>query len=167
MRRPTPPRVAAQTVVLLLIVLAILAGIGWWLFYSRRQGEETAKAFAREAAVQLAMRHNVKFLARSLGREAQVRYPPSFRERLLSHLRRLGLATGVDIEGQVTFTSHFFEPRGQFRARLNYPTMYADLDIAVSNPYAWWQIDYLNLTWYPPPESRPAPAALETPAPGL
>lgn len=154
-----------QVVVLLVIVLAVLGGGAWWLFVAKRQSEEGARAFAREAATRLALHFDQKFLDVRLGREAQVSYPPSFRERLLNRLRQLGVpAQEIELEGEVTFTSHFFEPKGQFRARLNYPTKPAYLDLTVSNRQTW-QIDRLNLTWDPTPVATPEPALAISPTP--
>ena len=166
MKTPTPSRPSGQIVVLLLILLAIFGGGAWWLTISKRQSETGARAFAREAAARLALRFDQKFLDQRLGPEAQVRFPPSFRERLFNHMRELGVPTPeIELDGSVRFTSYFFEPEGQFRARLNYPTKPAYLDLTVSHPHALWQIDYLNFTWDPTPLPTPEPAPVLSPAP--
>ena len=159
MKKNPSVRQAGQVIVLILIVLALLGGGAWWLFNSKRQSEGEARAFAQQAAERMALQFDRKFLDQHLGLEAQVQFPPSFRERLLNRLRDLGVpAPQIDLEGKVTFTSRFFEPRGQFRARLMYPEKPAFLDLAVSRPHALWQIDYLNLTYVPTPTPTPTPS---------
>ena len=152
-------RERGQVIVLILIVLALIGGGAWWLFTSKRQSETDARVFAQQAAERMAIQFDRKFLDQHLGPEAQVQFPPSFRERLLNHLRELGVPSPqIDLEGKVTFTSRFFEPSGQFRARLMYPEKPAFLDLAVSRPHAHWQIDYLNLTYVPTPTPTPEPS---------
>lgn len=136
---------------MLLIVLAVLAGIGWFLFASKQKSEAAAKAFVQEAATRLAFQFDRKFLDVHLASDAQTRYPPSFRERFFDRLRALGVPAGpVEVEGKVHFTSYFFQPAGQLRARLNYSAAPAYIDFHVSHPNAWWQINNLNLTWTRP-----------------
>jgi hypothetical protein len=159
LRKNPGVRESGQVIVLILIVLALVGGGVWWLFTSKRQSEEDARAFAQQAAQRLAIQFDRKFLDQRLGPEAQVQFPPSFRERLLNHLRDLGVpAAQIDLDGRVTFTSRFFEPNGQFRARLMYPEKPAFLDLIVSHPHALWQIDYLNLTYVPTPTPTPEPS---------
>jgi hypothetical protein len=52
----------------------------------------------------------------------------------------------MNIEEQVTFESHFFEPKGYFTAHLFYPTSAATMQIAVSHPVGKWQLDNLTFT---------------------
>ncbi|MFN2508974.1 MAG: hypothetical protein ABR589_09400 [Chthoniobacterales bacterium] len=150
---------SGQAVVLLIIVLAILGGITWWLFSSKKQNESGAREFGRETVTRLAFQQDRKFLDRSLGDDARIHYPPSFRELLFARFRQLGTPSGeIDFQGDVTFTSRFFEPKGTFRAQINYPNgLPAFLDVGVSMPKGWWQIDYLNLTWNPAPAPPPPP----------
>jgi hypothetical protein len=152
-------REGGQVLVLFLIVLAVLGGIGWWLFTSRDQSGQAARAFAREAGLKLGREHDQKFLDVHIGPEVQTRYPPSYRERLLTKLRGLGVASDdVQVEGDVAFTSHFFSPHGRFKVLLGYPdTRKAELYLVVSNPHPWWQIDEINLVWYPPATGAGAP----------
>ena len=156
---------AGQAVVLLLVLVAIVAGIGWWLYSARQQSEREAQAFAREAATRFAVHFDMKFLNSHLGREAQTKYPPSFRERFFNRLRQLGSPSGPpEVEGRVMFTSQFFQPVGEFSCRLHYPNAPAIIAMAISRPMGRWQIDYLNLTWTPPGDPAAQPAEMD-PAP--
>ena len=160
----TSRRARGQAIVLLIILLAILGGGYWWLVDSARKSEAEARAFARDTVTRMAIQFDRKFVDSHFASEAQVQFPPSFRERMLYNLRELGVpAADFEMDGQVMYTSHFFDPRGQFRAPLKYPTKSAELDVAVSQPHGWWQIDNLNLTWNAGP-AAPVPAPLASPA---
>jgi hypothetical protein len=50
-------------------------------------------------------------------------------------------AQPIRIDENVTWESHFFEPKGFFTAHLNYPTQNATLQISVSHPVGKWQVD--------------------------
>ena len=148
-----------------LIVLMLLAGLGWWLFSARESRAQEAKAFVREVAARLAFDLDRKVLDVRLNREAQVRYPPSFRDRLIDRLRGFGRPTGdIEVKGDVVFTSYFFEPSGLLRAALTYPQMRVYLDLTVSQRHMRWQIDTINLSWEPIADA-PQPA-VPVPPPG-
>ena len=135
---------------MLLVVVALLVALGWWLFSARAKRAEEAKTFVRHVATRLAFDFDRKVLDVHLGREAQVRYPPSFRDRLLDKLRAFGRpANEIGVRGDVVFTSHFFQPSGLLRAELVYPETRVYIDMTVSHPQMWWQIDTLSLMWEP------------------
>ena len=161
---------SGQVLVLLIILLAILGGGYWYLAQSKQANEKAARAFAQEAAMHIVMQHDDRFLARAIAPEAQITYPPSWRWRLFTQLQGLGTpAPNIDLDGQVRFTSGFFEPRGDFHAKINFPDGPAVLDLQVSHPRALWQIDAINLTWTPKatptPSPTPVPSVQPTPSP--
>lgn len=159
--------VAGQAIVMVVILLAILGGGYWWLLHSKKTSEQEAHDFAEMAASRLARQFDPKFLDQYLGQDAQLRFPPSFRSRLIIWLRELGVASeDIDVQGTVTYTSQFFQPVGQFRAHLKYPTRAADLDLTVSSPKGWWQIDSIALTYEPTPTPAPTPVAIVPPVAG-
>ena len=150
---------------MILILLAIVGGICWWLYYSRDKSERDARAFAEEAATRLAFHCDDNFLKVRLGHEARVTYPPSFRERFFTRVRTLGTPSGTpECNGEVRFTSQFFQPAGEFMCRVTYPHAPATISFAISRPNGWWQIDYLNLTYTPPGDPAVQPAEV-APAP--
>lgn len=154
-----------EIIVLLLILLAILGGGFWYLWSSKRANENAARDFAGEVTERIVLRGDQRFLDLRLSPEAQTAYPPSWRERLFAHLRELGTpSTTLDVHGQTTFTSHFFDPHGHFRVRIVYPENPAYLDLEVSHPRALWQIDTINLIWTP---SSPIPTPSPTAAPTI
>ena len=144
----------------MLILVALGAAIAWWLTVSRQKSEEQAKGFAREVATRLAVDLDRKFLDRVIAPERVAKYPPSFRDRVIEKFRGFGRPTGpVELEGDVVFTSGFFNPAGTFRAKLTYPQMPAVLYLMVSRPKGWWQIDEMNISWTPPAATQ-APTEL-------
>ena len=153
-------------VALLVIVLLLLGGIVWWLYSSRGDAERNARIFATEVTKRVAINYDEKFLHTHLSPEAQIQYLKSWRDRLLDRLREFGVpAQPLDVQGDVSFTSYFFDPKGTFRTPLNYPTMSAQLELGISRGMTVWQVDMINLTWNPPPTPTPAPTPVPTPTP--
>ena len=160
------PRERGQAAVLVLIVVALIIGVAWWLITSRQQSEAEAKNFVREAATRLAFDLDRKFLDRVIAPEQVAKYPPSFRDRVIQKFRGFGRPTGaVEVEGDLFFTNYFFLPSGNFRAKLNYPTTPVVLYLAISRPKGWWQINELNISWEQPPPPPPPAAEEITPVP--
>ena len=140
----------AEGLVLVIVILAVLGGIAWYLYSSRRNSEKEAWAYAREVAEHIALQRDARFIDLNLSSQAQVEMPPSFRERILTKLGELGVPDKrMNITGHVTFSSYFFEPHGSFRAEINTPMTPVYLDMSISPSHGPWQIDALNLTWNP------------------
>ena len=155
-----------QAIVLVLVLIAAGAGIVWWLFTARQQSEVEARAFARDAARRMAFDLDRKFLDRVIAPDQVTKYPPSFRDRIIDKLRGFGRPSGeVELDGEVLFTSHFFQPTARFRARVTYPQSPVDLYLAVSRPKGWWQIDDMNVSWEQPPPPPPPPLEIASPSP--
>ena len=105
-------------VALLVIVLLLLAGIVWWLYSSRQDAEKNARIFANEVVKRVAVNYDEKYLHVKLSPDAQIQYLKSWRDRLIDRLREFGVpAQPIDLQGDVAFTSYFFDPHGTFRAR--------------------------------------------------
>ena len=146
---------------LAIVLVAIVGGLAWWLFASREQSEAEAKNFVRETATRLAFDLDRKFLDRVIAPEQVAKYPPSFRDRVIGKFRAFGRPNdaAVEVEGDLFFTNYFFQPRGNFRAKLTYPTTPVVLYLSISRPKGWWQIDEMNISWEQPPP--PVPPAAE------
>jgi hypothetical protein len=152
-------------IVFLVIVGVLVAGVVWWLYSSRQDAVKKSRAFAAEVVTHVAVNFDEKYLHVHLSPEAQVNYLQSWRERFIARLRELGVPSQpIEVKGDVTFTSQFFDPRGTFRAELKYPTTSAYIDVEVSRGMTVWQVDKIDLTWTPPPTPTPAPV-LATPTP--
>ena len=140
----------AEGLVLVIVILALLGGASLWLISSRRSTEKEAWDYAREVAEHILLQRDARFVDRNLSYRAQIEMPPSFRERILAKLAELGPPDkNIQLTGKVHFTSYFFEPNGQFRAKINSANSPVYLDMAVSPSHGPWQIEALNLTWTP------------------
>jgi hypothetical protein len=151
------------------IVLLLLGGIVWWLNSSRQDAQKNARIFVTEVAKRVAINYDEKYLHVHLSPDAQKTYLRSSRDRLLDRLREFGALTQpIEVQGDVVFTSYFFDPHGQFHALLKYPAGPAQLDIDISRGMTVWQVDAISLSAVPPVAATPAPApvaASPTPTP--
>jgi len=146
---------------LFVILLLILGGIVWWLYSSRQDAQKSAQRFAMEVARRVAVNYDEKYLHVNLSPDAQKTYLKSARARLLERLREMGVpAQPIEVEGEVFFTSYFFDPRGTFHAKLKYPTTSAQLDMDISRGMTVWQVDSIILPWTPSQTSTPPPASV-------
>ena len=153
-------------VALLVIVLLLLGGIVWWLYSARQDAGKNARIFATEVAKRVAISYDEKFLHVHLSPDAQKTYLRSSRDRLLDRLRDFGvLAQPIEVQGDVAFTSYFFDPHGTFHAQLKYPTGSAQLDMDISRGMTVWQVDSINLSGNALPTPIPAPTPVVTPTP--
>lgn len=154
----------------LVIILLILGGIAWWLYSTRQNAEKGIRTFAAEFTKRTVVNHDGRYLNLYLSPGAQAQYLPSWRDRLIERLREFGVpAEPIQIDGDVSFTSQFFDPHGLFRAQLKYPTTSAQLELGISRGMTMWQVDTVDLTWTPPPVPTPTPGvgpeASPTPTP--
>lgn len=126
----------------IVIIIVVLIGAGaWWLFSTKHTAEKEAREFANEAIQRLAVQHDLIFLESRLGPNAKMDLSPPNQRNLIETLTQLGVPAQIQVDGQVTFESQFFEPRGFFTAHLNYPARPGVLEIAVSHPVGRWQLD--------------------------
>ena len=131
-----------------LVALLLLLGVGLWLLYSYRNGMRAEGiAFGKEAVQRIAIQHDAAFLANSLSPQAKLDLPPMAQQEMMTRLNQLGAPVGpVDVKGDVTFQSQFFEPRGNFYADVNYPTGPMRIDLNTSHPVGRWQIDTIGVS---------------------
>ena len=135
-------KLSGQILVVLIIVL-VLIGIGyWWLDSNKRQMAQEGNQFGKQVIQELIMQHNVKFFADHLSPAMRLQYPPSAQQDLMTQLDKLGTPVSPpNVEGEILFQSHFFDPNGNFHAHINYPTRGADINVSISHPVGRWQID--------------------------
>ena len=138
---------SGQILVLVIIVLVLFGIAYWWLDSNKRQMAQEGRQFGRQVIQELVMQHNIKFFADHLSPAMRLQYPPSAQQDLITQLDKLGAPLSPpDVQGDIVFQSHFFEPNGNFHAKINYPTRGADINVAVSHPVGRWQIDEINFT---------------------
>ena len=140
-------KLSGQILVVIIIVL-VLIGIGfWWLFSNKQQMATEGNEFGRKVIQEVVMQHNVKFFADHLSPAMRLQYPPSAQQDLMTQMDRLGTPLSApDVQGEIQFQSHFFEPNGNFHARINYPARGAEINVSVSHPVGRWQIDEIAFT---------------------
>jgi hypothetical protein len=133
-------------VVLLILVFIALFG-WWWLDSNKKTMAKEGREFGRKVIQELVVQHNVKFFADHLSPSMRLQYPPSAQQDLMTRMDRLGNPVAPpDVQGDIQFQSYFFEPNGDFQARINYPARSAEFRISVSRPVGRWQIDFVDFT---------------------
>ena len=133
---------SGQILVIVIIVLVLIGAGFWWLFSNKEAMAKEGRAFGREAVQRIAVQHDLNFFASHLSPEARLQFPPSAQQDFIGRIQKLGTPAGsVDVQGDITFQSQFFEPRGNFHARINYPARGAEINVAISHPVGRWQID--------------------------
>ncbi|MFN2621269.1 MAG: hypothetical protein ABR611_00335 [Chthoniobacterales bacterium] len=160
MKTSNRSRIRAEGAVPIVIILvALIAGIVWFLYSSRKDADRDAHKFASELVNKVAVDFNDQYLHVHLSPEGQRTYLPSVRERMFARLREFGpLAKPPDVKGNVAFSSGFFDPHGQFTADLTYSNFTAKLEMDISRG-AMWQVEQITLTGSPPPTPTPVPSA--------
>ena len=142
---------SGQVLVVLIIMLGLIGVGAWWLFSSKQTMAKEGREFGREAIQRLAVQHDLGFFSSRLSPQARLEYPPSAQQDFIARLQQFGTPVGpLDVQGDIQFQSQFFEPRGNFHARVNYAARGAQIDISISHPVGRWQID--SLSFVPDPE---------------
>jgi hypothetical protein len=141
---------SGQILVIVIIVLVLLGIAYWWLDSNKRQMAQEGRQFGKQMIQELVVQHNVKFFSDHLSPAMRLQYPPSAQQDLMTRLDKLGTpASPPDVQGDVQFQSHFFEPNGNFHAHINYPTRGADINVSISHPVGRWQVDDIAFTAEP------------------
>jgi hypothetical protein len=133
---------SGQVIVILIIALG-LVGVGfWWLFSNKQEMAREGKQFAKDAVQRIAVQRDANFFASRLSPQARMNFAPSAQQEFFLDIAKLGAPVGaIDVQGDIEFNSQFFEPHGNFHARINYPARYADINLLISHPVGRWQID--------------------------
>jgi hypothetical protein len=149
-----------------IILLALLGGVAWFLYSSRRDADRNARDFANQIVQTMAVNYDGRFLNNHMTPQAQANYIPSWRDRMVGFLKGFGpMSKPIETKGDVQFSSVAFDPRGSFQSVLTYPTMNATLKMTVVRGMNDWQVDEIELTWNPPPTPTPAPTVAAPPSP--
>lgn len=139
---------SGQLLVIVFILVAIIGGGFWYLYSNKAAMDKDCRAFGKEAVERLAVNHDLQFFGERLGLQAKLEYPPSQQKYIIEKLTELGTPSQpIPIESTVTFESNFFEPKGYFIAKLNYPSRPATFEIATSHPAGIWHIDHVELKY--------------------
>jgi hypothetical protein len=142
---------SGQVLGIVIIVLALIGAGFWWLFSNKQTMAKEGREFGREAVQRVFVQHDLAFFSSHLSPEARRQFPPSAQQDLFTRIDKLGTPVGpVDVQGDIVFQSQFFEPRGNFHARINYPARGAEVNVSISHPVGRWQID--DIAFVPEPE---------------
>jgi len=165
-------------IIAILVILLGLAAVGfWWLNSNKQQMSKDGLAFAQETLQRIVVQHDLNFFGSHLSPQARMNFPVSAQQEFMNEIVQMGAPVGaIDLQGKIEFQSQFFEPQGNFHARINYPVKYADFDLAISHPVGRWQIDTIGFVKQAeqpgsapaaapaaPPPAAPAPAATAAP----
>ena len=152
-----PRSKSSGQVVVILVILLVLLGIGyWWLNSTKQETAKEGKEFANEAVQKIVVQHDINFFGSHLSPQARMNFPASAQTEFMNEIVRLGAPVRpVDVQGKIEFNSQFFEPHGSYHARIYYPARYADMDLTISHPVGRWQIDEIAFL---PQREQPAPA---------
>ena len=135
-------KLSGEGLVVVFIVLAIVAGIWWYLYSTKAATERECRVFGHDVINRLVVDHDKAVLDNELSPEMKIKFPPSAKELTMQHLAQIGVPQQpIQIDDNITFDSYFFSPHGFFTAHLNYPGQGLLLQIAISHPVAKWQID--------------------------
>src|SRR4030095_9610786 len=133
---------SGQIVVILSIVVVVLFIGYWWLYSNKQKMAQEGSAFGKEAIQKIAVQHDVNFFGSHLSPQARIQFPPSAQQEFIGRIGKFGSPVGnVDVQGDVVFQSQFFEPRGNFHARIQYPTRGAEINVSISHTVGGWHID--------------------------
>jgi hypothetical protein len=157
-------------VVAVLVIVLLLLGVGYWFLYSNKESmAKEGRAFGKETVQRIVVQRDINFFNAHLSPQARMNFPPSTQQEFMNEIAKLGQPVGaVDVKGDITFQSQFFEPSGSFQARINYPASGANFTTTISHPVGRWQIDDIafmpdRAQLAPPP--APAPPSAPAPAP--
>jgi hypothetical protein len=139
---------SGQVIVILIIVLALVGAGFWYLNSNKQEMANEGKQFARDAVQRIVVQRDINFFNSRLGPAAHMNFPASAQQDFFAEIAKLGPPAGaIDVQGNIEFNSQFFEPHGAFKARINYPGRYADINLLISHPVGRWQID--DVTFLP------------------
>ena len=136
---------SGQIIVILIIVLG-LVGVGFWYLFSNKQAmAREGKQFARDAVQRIVANRDINFFNSRLSPAARMNFPASAQQDFFAEIASMGAPAGaIDVKGDIEFNSQFFEPHGNFQARINYAARYADMNLVISHPVGRWQIDEVS-----------------------
>ncbi len=148
MRKPVRASIRGNSLVTILILLAVVGG-GFFLLNGHKQAmEREAHAYAAETVERLLFAHDQTYLGKNLSSAAALDFPPARQEIWVKKLIEAGApARPVNCEGNVNFESHFFNPSAALHAHLLFAGGPGDLALNISHPGGRWQIDAISIDW--------------------
>lgn len=147
MKLTTRSKMSGEGLALVIIVLAVVGGILWYLYSTKASTDRDARRYGHEVVNRLAVKHDRALLDQDLAPQAKMENPPSQRDYLIQRFAQFGVpAQPIEIDDNVTFDSYFFSPHGFFTAHLNYPGQPVTLQVAISQGDTKWLIENITFT---------------------
>jgi hypothetical protein len=143
---------SGQGLVVVLILVAILVGIWWYLHSTKAATEKDAIRYGHDIINRLVINHDRSILDNDLAPQAKLEMPPSQRDYVIQRFTQFGAPTQpIQIEDNVSFDTSFFgflaaNPHGIFTAHLNYPAQAMTLQLATSQGATKWLIENITLS---------------------
>jgi len=133
---------SGQVLAIVIILLALIGAGFWWLSSNKQAMAKDGRDFGKEAIQRIVIQRDLAFFSSRLSPQARLQLPPSAQQDFISRMEKFGAPVGpLDVQGDIQFQSQFFEPTGNFHARINYPARGAEINVAISHPVGRWQID--------------------------
>jgi hypothetical protein len=145
-------KLAGQGLVLVIIVLAILVGIWWYLHSTKTSTERDAIQYGHDVINRLVINHDRSVLDNDLAPQAKMEMPPSQRDYVIQRFAQFGTPSQpIQIEDNVSFDTSFgglisANPHGIFTAHLNYPAQPVTLQLATSQGATKWLIENITIS---------------------
>ena len=152
MKLSSRSKLSGQGLVVILILVAILVGMWWYLHSTKASTEQDAIRYGHEVIDRLVNKHDRSILDNDLAPQAKMEMPPSQRDYLIQRFAQFGApTTPIQIEDNVTFDQVMgglmsTNPHGIFTAHLNYPAQSVTLQLATSQGATKWLIENITLT---------------------
>jgi hypothetical protein len=143
-------RLSGEGFGIIIIVLAIIGGILWYLYSTKASTQRDAIRYGHDVIDRLVVKHDRSILDNDLAPQAKLEMPPSQRDYLIQRFTQFGTPSQpIQIEDSVTFDSMFFSPHAIFTAHLNYPAQPVMLQLAISQGATKWLIENITMTMQP------------------
>lgn len=153
---PTRPRQASeagQTLVFIIIVIAVIGAGLLFLNSMRKDAKVEGERFAHELIEKCAFQHDVKWLHSKVASDRRVAVPPAMDDQFIYYLNKLGVPDrNYKLDGQLEFDGYFVSPHGSYKTILTYPTQHATVNFTIARPSGIWLITDFGVTYERPPE---------------
>lgn len=152
MKLSSRSKLSGQGLVVILILVAILVGIWWYLHSTKASTEQDAIRYGHDVIDRLVNKHDRSILDNDLAPQAKMEMPPSQRDYLIQRFVQLGAPTPpIQIEDSVSFDQVMgglmsTNPHGIFTAHLNYPAQSVTLQLATSQGSTKWLIENITMS---------------------
>src|SRR4051812_4679365 len=90
MKKPNLNLQSGSELVVVIVIVAIIGGIYWWLWSTKTQSDHEARAFGREMINRLTVKHDLNYFSSNLSPQARLDMPPSVQKGMMEKLTSMG-----------------------------------------------------------------------------